>query len=517
MVAPHHLAAEAGLAVLREGGNAAEASVAVAAALAVVYPHMNGIGGDSFWLLRDSEGKMTGIAACGRTGAGVSPDMYRANGLTEIPPRGPLAANTVAGTIGGWQAVLAAARRWGGRMPVPRILEAAIDHAARGCPMAEGLAGMLNTYGPGLASEPGFADAFPADGTARAGASFVQPALAESLRLLAADGLDSFYRGDLAQAIAQDLADVGAPVGADDLANDRAAEAAPLSVDLSVGRAFNMPPPTQGAASLMILALYDRLRAEGDDDVGLIHRIVQATTSAFYLRDREIGDPEVMRADPADWLTPAALAERAAGIDPETVLRWGGEANAGDTVWFGVIDGDGQSVSAIQSIFWEFGSGVVLPRSGILWQNRGSSFMLDGDGPRTLAPNRIPFHTLNPAMAELNDGRVIVYGTMGGDGQPQTQAAMMARYAWLGQSAQQAVTGPRWLMGKTWGEADALLKLEDRFGPEVAAGLADMGYPMQQVGAFDSLMGHAGMLVLHPDGTLEGGADPRSDGTVATF
>lgn len=503
--------------MLREGGNAAEASVAVAAVLAVIYPHMNGIGGDSFWLLRDSEGKMTGIEACGRTGAGVSPDLYRGHGLTEIPTRGPLAANTVAGTIGGWQAVLAAARRWGGRMPVPRILEDAIDHAAYGCPIAESLAGMLNSYGPGLASEPGFAEAFPADGTARAGAPFVQPALADSLRLLAAEGLDSFYRGGLAQTIAQELADVGAPVEADDLANYHATEASPLSVDLSVGRAFNMPPPTQGAASLMILALYDRLRADGDDDAGLIHRIVQATTSAYYLRDREIGDPAVMRGNPADWLAPEALAERAAGIGPGSVLPWGSEANAGDTVWFGVIDGDGQSVSAIQSIFWEFGSGVVLPRTGILWQNRGSSFVLDGDGPRVLAPNRIPFHTLNPAMAELNDGRVVVYGTMGGDGQPQTQAAMMARYAWLGQSAQQAVTGPRWLMGKTWGRADVLLKLEDRFGPDVAARLKDMGYPVQQLGAFDAMMGHAGMLVIHPDGTLEGGADPRSDGTVATF
>lgn len=517
VVAPHHLGAEAGLAVLREGGNAAEAAVAVAATLAVVYPHMNGIGGDSFWLLRDAGGAIVGIEACGAAGGAATPAFYRAHGLDAIPTRGPLAANTVAGTVGGWQLVLDAGRRWGGRLPLDRLLAEAVGHAADGCPMAESLAGMLASHGPELVAQPGFAAAFPQGADARAGAALAQPALAETLRMLARAGLDGFYRGEVAAAIAADLAAVDAPVAAADLAACRAREVAPLSVALSVGRAWNMPPPTQGAASLMILGLYDRLREAGDDEAALVHKVVLATTSAYRLRDSRLGDPAAMDEDPAGWLAAAALDARAASIDCSRAMRWGSGGDAGDTVWFGVIDGEGRAASVIQSIFWEFGSGVVLPRTGILWQNRGSSFALGGSGPRLLAPGRKPFHTLNPAMAELADGRLVVYGTMGGDGQPQTQAAMLARYAWLGATAQQAVTAPRWLMGRTWGEADAELKLESRFPPAVPERLAVLGHPLRVLGPFDSLLGHAGMLVRHPDGALEGGADPRSDGSVATF
>ena len=517
VVAPHHLAAQAGLAILREGGNAAEAAVAVAAALAVVYPHMNGIGGDSFWMLRDADGTMTGIDACGRTGTAATPELYRAARLDAIPARGPLAANTVAGTIGGWQAACAAAGQWGGRLPVSRLLQDAIAHAEDGCPMAASLVETLNDQGRDLTEVPGFAAAFPDVGAAREGGILRQPVLAATLRQLADAGLDDFYRGALAEAIAADLADVGAPVSATDLASYRAERVTPLSTALSIGRAYNMPPPTQGAAALMILGLYDRLRCRDDDEAALIHSIVQATTSAYRVRDPRIGDPAAMTEDPRAWLTADYLTARAGGIDLAQVLPWAEAADAGDTVWFGVIDGNGRAASVIQSVFWEFGSGVVLRRSGVMWQNRGSSFVLSGAGPRLLAPGRKPFHTLNPAMAELDDGRLVVYGTMGGDGQPQTQAALMARYAWGGQSAQQAVTAPRWLMGKTWGEADALLKVEERFNPETCERLRAMGYPLRVTGPFDAITGHAGLLARHPDGVLEGGADPRSDGSVATF
>ncbi|MGI9507245.1 MAG: gamma-glutamyltransferase, partial [Geminicoccaceae bacterium] len=169
----------------------------------------------------------------------------------------------------------------------------------------------------------------------------------------------------------------------------------------------------------------------------------------------------------------------------------------------------------IQSLYWEFGSGVVLPETGIVWQNRGTSFSLDEDHHNHLKPHRRPFHTIQPALAQLNDGRIMAYGTMGGEGQPQTQAMIFSRHVLFGQPLQQAVTAPRWLLGKTWGEETTSLKIEDRISPEVIKALEAAGHDVQIVGPFEDFMGHAGALVLHPGGLIEGASDPRSDGTVA--
>jgi gamma-glutamyltranspeptidase/glutathione hydrolase len=181
------------------------------------------------------------------------------------------------------------------------------------------------------------------------------------------------------------------------------------------------------------------------------------------------------------------------------------------------VDEAGRSVSMIQSIYHEFGSGVVLEESGINWQNRGCSFSLDPAALNSLKPGRKPFHTLNPALAELSDGRTMVYGTMGGDGQPQTQAAVFTRIAVFGMDPQQAVSAPRWLLGRTWGQTSDSLKLESRFSTGVVADLARRGHEMEVLGEFDETMGHAGAIVRHPNGVLEGGADPRSDGCVAAY
>ena len=183
----------------------------------------------------------------------------------------------------------------------------------------------------------------------------------------------------------------------------------------------------------------------------------------------------------------------------------------------GVVDVEGRAVSMIQSIYFEFGSGVVLPQTGIWWQNRGCSFDLRPDRLRSLEPGRKPFHTLNPAMARLNDGRLLVYGTMGGEGQPQTQAAVFSRYVWGGHNVRSAVAAPRWLLGRTWAEQSTTLKLESRYAPDIIAKLREMGHPVEVAGDFDERMGHAGALVLHPEGWIEGGEDPRSDGCVAAW
>ena len=216
-------------------------------------------------------------------------------------------------------------------------------------------------------------------------------------------------------------------------------------------------------------------------------------------------------------LDPAALAARVRLIDPARALAWPRPAEHGDTVWLGAIDAAGRAVSFIHSIYWEFGSGVVLEDTGIQWQNRGCSFSLDPKALNVLLPGRLPFHTNNPAMARLADGRLMVYGSMGGDGQPQTQAALFTRYARYGQDLQQAVTAPRWLLGRTWGTPVIELQLEARFSAEMVERLRDAGHRVRLVGAYDSLMGHAGAIVRHPQGLLEGAADPRGDGCAAAY
>ena len=183
----------------------------------------------------------------------------------------------------------------------------------------------------------------------------------------------------------------------------------------------------------------------------------------------------------------------------------------------GVIDNDGLAVSFIQSIYHEFGSGIVLPESGLNWQNRGASFSLDPQHLLTLKPGKKPFHTLNPAAARLKDGSTMVYGTMGGDGQPQTQAAVFSRYAVFGQPLQQAVTAPRWLLGRTWGESSDTLKMESRFNDEVLNELKSRGHEVEVLNPFSETMGHAGAAVRRVNGSFEGAFDPRGNGAAAGY
>jgi gamma-glutamyltranspeptidase/glutathione hydrolase len=517
VTAPHHLASQAGLAVLREGGNAIEATLAMAAALAVVYPHMTGIGGDGFWLVAAPGHAPLAIDACGRAGARATPEFYRSRGLDQVPWRGALAANTVAGTISGWSEALALSAEWGGRMPLARLLEDAIWHGENGFAITASQQLLTQQKLSELREVPGFADHFlPGGAPPKEGAMMKLPALARTLRAFVAGGFDDFYRGELARNIAADLARLGSPVTASDLARHRAERRKPLSLRLKPGTAFNFPPPTQGLSSLMILGLFERLRVLETESFAHIHGLVEATKQAFLIRDEFVGDPAAMTRDPEDFLHGPFLDGLAVRIRP-TALPWPAPAVAGDTVWVGAMDGEGRAASFIQSVYFEFGSGVVLPESGIQWQNRGSSFKLSGRGPTVLAPDRKPFHTLNPALARFDDGRTMVYGTMGGEGQPQTQAAVFTRYAYFGQGLQQAVTAPRWLLGRTWGEPSVTLKLESRFDPALVESLRAAGHDVEMLPAYTPVMGHAGAIVRHPDGTLEGATDPRSDGAVASF
>lgn len=514
VTAPHQLAAEAGAAVLRRGGNAIEAMLASAAAIAVVYPHMNSIGGDGFWLIALPGREPIGVQACGPAVRRATPAFYAEHGDAAIPARGPRAALTVAGAVGGWAEALDLARDIGGRLPLVELLHDAIRHAQEGVAVTRSQHTLTRDKWTEVGALPGFADLYASGSLPAEGDVLKQPALAATLRQLADAGLDDFYRGDLARTIAAGLEGVGSPLGLEDLETYRARRVAPAQVRLKQGDLFNMPPPTQGVSSLMILALFERLGVREADGFAHVHGLVEATKRAFVLRNASLGDPERMGDGWRAWLKPETLDREAAAIDMARAAPWPQPAAPGDTVWMGAADRNGVVVSYIQSLYWEFGSGVVVPETGVLWQNRGASFTLEA-GPNALEPGRLPFHTLNPALARLDDGRTLAYGTMGGEGQPQTQAAIFSRHVLFGQDMQEAVTAPRWLLGRTWGEDSTNLKLERRFDSEVVEALRRAGHDIQMVAPFDDLMGHAGMISIDAQGVICGATDPRADGACA--
>ncbi|MDY7579424.1 gamma-glutamyltransferase family protein [Herbaspirillum sp. RTI4] len=519
-VAPHHLASQAALAILRDGGNAIEAMVAAASTIAVVYPHMNSIGGDGFWLIVKPDGETVAIDACGAAGSAVSIEAYRSRGMETIPFRGPLAANTVAGTVSGWDMALKISQTLGGKLPLSALLADAIHYARNGFPVTDGQAETTLSKLAELKDVPGFAEVFvPQGAVPKAGDQFVNLPLASTLQSLADDGLDSFYRGALAQRIVADLAAAGSLLTIADLQAHRAELKKPLQLAHSAGTLFNTAPPTQGLVSLAILGLLDRVGLSDvePDSADHVHLAVEATKRAFGLRDQFINDPAYMTVDPQALLAPAALDALASGIDIAQAASWGKGKGPGDTIWMGTCDASGLSVSFIQSIYHEFGSGIVLKETGINWQNRGASFQLDSQHLWALVPGKKPFHTLNPAAARLKDGRVMVYGNMGGDGQPQSQSAVFTRHVVFGQALQTAITAPRWLLGRTWGKSSDSLKLESRFPVAVIEALRARGHEVDVMAAYDSALGHAGAIVRHPDGLMEGASDPRSDGVVAAF
>lgn len=517
ITAPHRAAALAGRDVLEAGGSAIEAMVAAAAAIAVAYPHMNGIGGDGFWLVHRPGHPPVGIAGCGRAAALATPEWYAERGHAEaLPARGPLAALTVPGTVAGWEAALALVpeRR---RIPLAELLAPAVRLAREGIAVTANQARTTAEKLGTLRGVPGFDDAFLAGGAAPApGHRLRQPALAATLERLGAAGPGDFYRGEIAATHAAFLEGAGSPLRLEDFHRFAAERVAPLAATTRAGRLWNMPPPTQGVASLMILALFDRLGVTEAEGLAHVHGLIEATKQAFLLRNAGLGDPDHMTEPAQHWLAEDRLDALAARIDPARALPWPQEASPGDTIWMGAADAEGCVVSFIQSVFWEFGSGLTCPGTGVFFQNRGAGFSLS-PGPNRLRPGARPVHTLNPALARLGDGRIMAYGTMGGEGQPQTQAAVFTRYAVFGQDLQQAVTAPRWLLGRTWGEATTTLKLEDRFDPALVAALSAAGHAVEMIAPFSDLAGHAGAVVVHESGLVEGASDPRADGAALVF
>ena len=378
--------------VLADGGNAIEAMVAMAATITVVYPHMNHLGGDGVWLLREPSGRLRALIAAGRAGANARRELYREH--ESILARGPFATLTVPGAVAGWMLALEAARAHGGRVPLADLLADATRHATDGYAVTRSQARLTAEKLAELENVPGFAQTFLVDGKPpAAGAVLKQPVLAATLDHLCRAGLDDFYRGDIGREIASDLDRLGSPVTRGDLERAQATLAEPLSVALQSGTAFNTPPPTQGLASLMVLALFERLGVKAAEGFDHIHGLIEATKRAFYVRDGVVTDPERMARSVDRYLEAQFLDAQARAIDRRKAAPWpatSARRGDGDTVWMGSDRCVGAGRFLLQSLYWEFGSGVVLPATGVLMAEPGRELFarsrrLECAGARTAA------------------------------------------------------------------------------------------------------------------------------------
>jgi gamma-glutamyltranspeptidase/glutathione hydrolase len=519
VASPHHLANETGARILGLGGNAIEAMVAMAATIAVVFPHMNAIGGDGFWLIADKARRVRFIDACGPAGSKATIRAYRDAGHDAVPTHGVLSALTVPGAVGGWRLVLMLGEALGGKLPLDVLMEEAIRHAKEGVPVSAAQARVDRGKIAPVKAAPGFAGVFLKDGEPLAlGEIMRQPALAATLDQLAQEGLDDFYRGDVGREMAADLERIECPVTREDLRRFEARIAEPLSLALTDATLYNSPPPTQGLAALVTVGLFERLGVRQAESFEHLHGLIEAGKQAMAVRERVITDPAHLTEDPADCLAPSLLDRQAAAIAPRRAGPGFGRGEPGDTVWMGACDHDGLCVSYLQSIFGAFGSGVVLPRTGILLHNRGTSFSLDPRHKNPLEPGRKPFHTLSPAIALFGDGRVMAYGTMGGGAQPAIQAQILSRYR-LGQGLAEAIDRPRFVPGQRGGDGEALLRLESRFDEGLVRALREAGHQLvvEDI-AYGDAFGHAGALIRHSlDGRIQAAHDPRADGGALGF
>lgn len=531
---PNHLATQAGLEVLQKGGNAVDAAIAAASTLAVVYPQMNTIGGDNFWLIYDAKSKQIhALNASGRSGEKATIDFYKSKGYDKIPSRGYLATNTVPGIVSGWDAAHTFAQSHFNNKGLAwnQLFDKAIGYAQNGYVVTPSVARWqeINTdtkdqVARNLQRFDEFRRVYlkPDGSPYQVGDIHRQPDLARTLSTIAKEGASAFYTGSIAKNIVADLQANGGVLTLNDFANHRADWVTPLSVPYRNYTAYNLPPNTQGMASLAILNILNNFdlskMEEGSADY--YHLMVEATKEAFIDRDTYLTDPDFSPVPTERLLSSSHGKAQAARID---MTRAAGKnpplEPKGDTIWLGVIDKDGNAVSLIQSIYHDFGSGIVAKNTGVLLQNRGSFFSLDPNHINHLEPKKRTFHTLNAAMIlDQAKNPVLIYGTMGGEGQPQTQAAIATRVIDYGLSVQDAVAAPRWLYGRTWGAESNSLKLEGRIKDDVVKTLSDRGQPVEVLDDYTDTMGHAGAIYINrKSGVISAATDPRSDGLAAGY
>ena len=523
---PHLLASQSGVAAMRAGGNALDAAIAAAATTAVVFPHTNGIGGDNFWLFYDAKSRaLKALCGAGRAAREATIEWYRARGVAAaIPPRGGLAALTVPGAVDGWwraheysRCEMASPVAW------KDLLADAVAFAT------EGFAPSRHLSSPPPREPDLFADDAPSElkrglwllyhPDALARGTLVQRDLARTLEHIRDGGAEAFYGGDVAKRIVAAARAAGSPLADADFASHRSQWMEPLQIPYAAGRAASFPPPTQGMSALAMLAIAGQFDQAALSEADYIHVLAEAAKLAFADRDRHLTDPEFMRAEAAALLDGARLAAMGRRISLARALApKQAAAAAGDTVAIVTADREGNAACVIQSVYFTWGSGLVGGDTGVVLQNRGSFFSLDPTHANALAPGKRTMHTLTPSMY-LEGGRPrFVYGTMGGEGQPQTQAALVTRRLYRGLGPQAAVEAPRWLYGRTWGAPSRALNLEGRYPPELARDLAARGHEVKVAGEWDDLFGHAQCIWIDPDGRgLTGGSDPRADGGALGF
>ncbi len=505
----HPLATLAGVETLKAGGTAADAAVAVNGVLTVTQPNNCGVGGDIFCLYYEAATRRVHfLDGAGRSGSRAGLDELGRRGMTTLPVLGP-ATVSVPGCVGGWAMLL---ERFGTR-PLGELLQPAIRCAERGFPLSSIVSQAITELSPAN-RDPEWHRVFEPGGRAPAlGEVFAQPDLARTLRDLATGGPDLFYRGRVAAAIAERLAADGF-LTAEDLSDHAGAWREPIRTGYREHTVWQTPPPTQGLAALLAFNLLEGipLARHRLHSVEHLHLLIEMVKLAYADRDRFIGDPAHARVPVERLLDPAYAARRRLEFDPRKAGAYAPGEPEGDTTGFVVADGRGNMVSVIQSLFNAFGSGVVAPGTGVVLQNRGRHFTTDPEHPAAFAPRKQPFHTLIASIVTRDERSVLGFATMGGNGQAMFHAQVVTNVLDYGLDIQEAIERPRFLIGAFLpGDAADTLHVESRVGPDVLAGLTDLGHPVKAAPALFYRVGHAHGIAVRED-TLMGGADPRGDG-----
>jgi gamma-glutamyltranspeptidase / glutathione hydrolase len=524
------LASAAGLKVLQDGGNAVDAAIAAAAVLAVVEPTMTGIGGDLFAIVYDAKTKkLHALNASGRSAYAATPEAFAARHLTQIPLNGVYSVS-VPGVVDGW-ATLATTY---GSIPLARALAPAIDYAKNGFAVSEIIAGQWKGTEHKLAADPAAAATFLPNGRApRPGEIFANPKLAATLQQIGDGGRDAFYRGPIAAAIVADMKKRDGLLDARDFAEHRSDWVDPISTNYRGYDVYELPPNTQGLVVLEMLNIiegYD-IKAMGPNSADYLHRLVEAKRIAFadraaYLADIDSVPPAVLRTliskeyaaarrkdiDPshaAQEYKPGAIKSGSPTAQPEASANLTGR-DRGDTIYMTCADRYGNVVSLIQSLFSDFGSGIVAGDTGIVLQNRGSLFTLTPGHPDRIAPHKRPLHTLIPAFV-MHEGRPwLSFGVMGGDHQAQGHVQVLVNLIDFGMNVQEAGEAARVNHGGSG------LQLESAIPEAVRQALLSRGHTIVPNGA-GSFGGFQGILFDPRTGVLMGGSDPRKDGLAVGF
>ena len=492
----HHLATEAGARMLRRGGSAIDAAIAAAATLCVVYPNNVALGGDLVALVRDPSGHTTFVNATGRAPRAVDPDTLRAKYGSALPDRG-IDTITVPGGLRGWERLATL----GARLTWCELLEDAHTHANEH-PVARSVARALANEAAQLSADPGFAAVFQPNGEPlRAGAPLRQPALSDTIGVLREHGPGAFYAGPLADAWITGLRSLGHAVDAHDAANIAASLDEPLRGTALGLDVLTTPPNTQGFALLRALRAVEEQRLSDPlgADAGALAAIFD---EGNRIRSRWLADPDV-------GLTGAELIASVAPRQHVTDAR----AATGDTVGLVAVDDDGWAVSLVQSVYWAFGSGVLEPNTGVLFQNRGTAFSLDPAHPAAIAPGRRPPHTLMPVLVTKSGELAYANATMGGQGQAQIHTQLLLRLT-AGADAGAATSAPRWVVGAQDDDDRAsTLRIEADVNESARASLASADFNEKIVPPHSESLGHSNVIRATVDG-WDAASDPRSDGSA---